>query len=329
MEMPGSNVVVVGSFNIDHVWQSEALPREGETRNGHYRTGPGGKGFNQATAAARAGARTVFVCAVGEDARPLLEGLAARDGIQLRALYGEIATGTAGIYLDAQGRNSIIIDAGTNAILSESFIAAQNDAIASAQILLAQLESPPESVLEAIRMARAAGITTLLNPAPATGPCPRELLAGTDILTPNETEFATLLACLTTERVEPADVAALDDARLHRLCRTLLPRGTVILTLGAAGIFVSHRSEHLRGDEDECYRLPAAPANVRDTTGAGDAFNGALAASLASRLDLPFAQHLRCAIGYAALATEREGASAAMPTLAEWQERFGPARASV
>jgi len=316
-------VVVVGSFNIDHVWQSESLPRAGETLKGQYRTGPGGKGFNQATAAARAGAETVFVCAVGEDARPLLEGLAARDGIELRALYDQTATGTAGIYLDHQGRNSIIIDAGTNAILSESFIAAQSDAIAGAQVLLAQLESPPESVLEAIRMARAAGVTTLFNPAPADGACPRELLAGTDILTPNESEFSTLLACLSSERVEPTEIAALDDARLHRLCRILLPRGTVVITLGAAGVFVSHRSEHLRGDHDEYYRLAAEAVNVRDTTGAGDAFNGALAASLATRAEAVFAGHVRFAIGYAGLSTEREGASAAMPGLEEWRERFG------
>jgi len=322
MDMRGK-VVVVGSFNIDHVWQSETLPRAGETRKGQYRSGPGGKGFNQATAAARAGAKPVFICAVGEDARPLLEGLAARDGIELRALYDQTATGTAGIYLDHHGRNSIIIDAGTNAFLSESFIAAQSDAIASAGVLLAQLESPPESVLEAIRMARAAGVTTLFNPAPADGACPREILAGTDILTPNESEFSTLLACLSSERVEPSEIAALDDARLHRLCRILLPRGSVVLTLGAAGVFVSHRSEHLRGDQDECYRLAAERVNVRDTTGAGDAFNGALAASLAGRTETAFAGHVRFAIAYAGLSTEREGASAAMPGLEEWQARFG------
>jgi len=123
--------------------------------------------------------------------------------------------------------------------------------------------------------------------------------------------------------VEPDEIAALDDARLHRLCRILLPRGTVVITLGAQGAFVSHRSEHLRGDADECYRLPAMPVDVRDTTGAGDAFNGALASSLAARAETAFAEHVRFAIGYAGLSTEREGASAAMPERQEWQERFG------
>jgi len=318
-----SKVVVVGSFNLDHVWATDALPRAGETRSGRYRTGPGGKGFNQATAAARAGAQTVFVCALGEDAGPALAELTAREHIELRALHCEAATGTAGIYLDDSGHNSIVIDPGANAVLSEAFVAAQSDAIAAAQVLLAQLESPPESVLEAMRMARAAGGLILFNPAPADGTCPRELLAVTDVLTPNETEFATLLACLTTERVEPQDVAALDDTRLHRLCRILLPRGTVTLTLGADGVFVSHRSEQLRGDAEEYYRLAAAEAAVRDTTGAGDAFNGALAASLTTRPETAFAEHLNFALGCAALSTEHDGAATAMPTLDEWRERFG------
>jgi len=249
--------------------------------------------------------------------------LAEGDGIELRALYSETATGTAGIYLDSLGRNSIIIDAGANAVLGEAFIAAQGDALASAGVLLTQLESPPESVLEVIRMARAAGVTTLFNPTPADGPCPRELLAGTDILTPNESEFSTLLACLSSERVEPSEIAALDDARLHRLCRILLPRGTVVITLGSAGVFVSHRSEHRRGDVDECYRLPAMSVNICDLTGVGDAFNGALAASLANTPEVAFAEHLRFAIGYAGLSTEREGASEAMPGLEVWRERLG------
>jgi len=202
---------------------------------------------------------------------------------------------------------------GANAALPAAFIAAQGDAIASTRVLLAQLESPPDDVLEAMRLARAAGVTTLFNPAPASDLCPRELLAISDVLTPSESEFSTLLACLSAERVEPGDVAGLDDARLHRLCRILLPRGTVVLTLGDAGVFVSHRSEQLRGDGAECYRLAAATAAVRETTGADDAFSGALAASLAAHPQLAFAGHLAFAIGCAALPTEGEGAAAAMP----------------
>src|SRR5690606_38684054 len=114
-------------------------------------------------------------------------------------------------------------------------------------------------------------------PAPANAECSRELLAVADVLTPNETEFASLLSRHAHEDVDAAGIAALDDGRLHRLCRILLPRGTVVVTLGAAGAFVSHREDTLRGDDADHYRVPAEAAQAVDTTGAGDAFNGALA----------------------------------------------------
>ena len=309
-------VVVVGSFNVDHVWTCPALPRPGETLTGSYHTGPGGKGFNQATAAARAGADTVFVCALGDDpGGQLARSLADADGIELRVQASDEPTGTAGIYVDEDGRNCIVIGPGANATLDDGFVAGQADAIAGARIVLAQLESPVASVLEAMRLARAAGIKTILNPAPANAPASRELLAVADVLTPNETEFAALLARHAGERIDAAEVAAFDDARLHRLCRTLLPRGTVVVTLGGAGAFVSHREDKLRGDDTDHYRIPAAPADVVDTTGAGDAFSGALAASIATSANTTFADHIRFAAKYAALATEREGAAAAMPRL--------------
>ena len=311
-----AQVVVVGSFNVDHVWHCEALPRPGETLVGSYATGPGGKGFNQATACARSGANTVFVCALGEDAGgQLARGLAARDGIDLRAESGDAPTGTAGIYVGRDGSNSIVIGPGANGVLSAEFIARQAAAIAAARIVLAQLESPVDSVLEAMRLARAAGIRTILNPAPANAPSTRELLAVADLLTPNETEFAALLARHAGEQVDPARVAGFDDTRLHRLCRLLLPRGTVVVTLGAAGAFISHREDKCRGDDVAHYRVPAFEAATVDTTGAGDAFNGALASSLATAPDRVFADHVRFASHYAALSTEHEGAAASMPRL--------------
>jgi ribokinase len=212
--------------------------------------------------------------------------------------------------------------AGANADLSADFVSARADAIARARIVLAQLESPLDSVLEAMRLARAAGIRTLLNPAPANAECSRELLAVADVLTPNETEFVTLLSRHAHEEVDADSLVALDDARLHRLCRTLLPRGTVVVTLGAAGAFVSHREDKTRGDTQDHYRVAAEHVETIDTTGAGDAFNGALATAWALTPDAPFANHVRFAARYAALSTEREGAAATMPRRRDVEARF-------
>ncbi|MEP6907077.1 MAG: ribokinase [Pseudoxanthomonas sp.] len=317
-------VVVVGSFNVDHVWQCEALPVPGATIAGQYHSGPGGKGFNQAVAAARAGAQATFVCALGDDlGGTLARTLATADNIELRALRSDQPTGTAGIYVDNRGRNIIVIGTGANASLTAEFVQQQIAAITRSGVLLVQLESPVESILSALQLARDQGIITLLNPAPANAATTLELLSLADVLTPNETEFAALLARHVGERIEPDDVATLDVGRLHALCRELLSQGSVVVTLGAAGVFVSHAEDNLRGDAKPCYRIGAEPADAVDTTGAGDAFNGALAASLAGDRTLAFAEHVRFANRYAALSTERAGAALAMPRLAEVTARFG------
>ncbi len=316
-------VVVVGSFNVDHVWRSPRLPRPGETLAGEYSSGPGGKGFNQAVAARRAGAETLFLCALGDDpGGALARSLAAQDGIELRAASSLAPTGTAGIYVDADGRNSIVIGAGANADLGRSFIDAQAGVLGTAAVVLAQLESPMESVQHALQAGRAGGALTILNPAPANAPCPAGLLAASDVVTPNETEFSALLSSVDGVRADPADVASMDDAGLHRLCRKLMPHGTVVITLGAAGAFVSHAGEVLRGDAAEYQRAPAEAVRPTDTTGAGDAFNGALAAGLAMAPRAPFMDHVRYAIRVAGLATERPGAAASMPWRREVLERF-------
>jgi len=319
-----SRVVVVGSFNVDHVWTTATLPRPGETLGGRYATGPGGKGFNQATASARAGATTAFICALGDDpGGDLARRLAEADGIDLRAQHSDEPTGTAGIYVDGEGRNSIVIGAGANGVLSPEHVGAQRDAFDAAGVVLAQLESPPDAITTALQAARAHGATTLLNPAPANAPTTRELLVLADILTPNETEFAGLVTRHVGERIDGDAVTALDQPRLHALCRELLPAGTVVVTLGASGCFVSHAGDALRGDERPFYRLGAEQVRAIDTTGAGDAFNGALAAALAGGPGVAFAAHLRFASRFAALSTEREGAAAAMPRHADVLERFG------
>ena len=316
-------VLVAGSFNVDHVWHCETLPAVGATLVGSYASGPGGKGFNQAIAASRAGAHTIFLCALGEDAGgALAQSLAKADGIDLRDLVSDQPTGTAGIYVDARGRNSIVIGPGANASLTADFVRSQAESIAACAVVLAQLESPIDSVITAFAMAREQGITTLLNPAPANATTTGELLALADLITPNETEFAALVSRHIGAKIEADDVAINDGASLHALCRELLAHGSVMVTLGSTGVFVSHAEDALRGDGKPYYRMAAEPADAIDTTGAGDAFNGALAASLAGDRELPFAQHVRFANRYAALSTERAGAALAMPRLAEVVARF-------
>lgn len=319
-----AKVVVVGSFNIDHVWTVAALPRPGETLSGSYHSGPGGKGFNQATAAARAGAHTGFICALGDDAgEQLAQALGGNDGIDLRALRSAEPTGTAGIFVDAGGRNSIVIGAGANAALTPEFIDRQASMIAAAAVVLGQLESPVDAVRAAFAHARAAGAITVLNPAPADATAPADLLSLVDVITPNETEFCAQLAAHQGGHLEADALARLDEAQLHAACRRLLAHGSVVITLGAAGCFVSHADRDPRGDARPFYRLGAASVHAIDTTGAGDAFNGALAASLADAPAAAFADHARFANRYAALSTERAGASVAMPRREDVLERFG------
>ncbi|MEG3191327.1 ribokinase [Lysobacter sp. D1-1-M9] len=323
-EDPSRPIVVVGSFNVDHVWTVAALPRAGETLSGEYHTGPGGKGFNQATAAARAGAETTFVCALGDDpGGALARSLAHGDGIELRALRSHAPTGTAGIYVDAEGRNSIVIGPGANAALTPGFIDAQRDCLQRTRVVLGQLETPAIAVQAAFAQARGHGALTMLNPAPADAIAPAALWALADIVTPNESEFCTQFERHLGERLDVQTLASQDDAALHSLCRRLLPHGSVVVTLGAAGCFVSHPAESLRGDAHPHYRVAGASVDAIDTTGAGDAFNGALAAALARDPHAGFHQHVRYANRYAALSTECAGAATAMPRDTDVRARFG------
>lgn len=309
-------VAVIGSFNVDHAWRVATLPQPGATLSGDYASGPGGKGFNQAMAARRAGAATSFVCALGGDlGAQLARSLCTADGIDLRDAESSAPTGTAGIYVDAGGRNCIVISPGANAALEAGFVAASLAAFDDVAVVLGQLESPPEAIARALELGRARGATTILNPAPANVAVAGAMLELADILTPNETEFAALLGRHVGERIDANDIGSLDQGRLHALCRDLGHDSTVVVTLGASGCLVSHPDANLRGDETACYRISAEPAKAIDTTGAGDAFNGALAASLAQRPQLAFVEHIRFANRYAGLSTETEGAALAMPRL--------------
>lgn len=317
-------VVVVGSYNQDHVWRIDRFPQPGETRRGlSFFTGPGGKGFNQAVACARQRVTTAFIGALGDDA--LARGareLAAAEGVQARwQVCSETTTGSCGIVVDAGGQNQIVLDLAANERLSADFVRAQDDLFAAADVVLVQMETGIDAIHAALRSARP-GSVRLLNPAPVHAQIDRSLLALADLITPNETEFADLLARCADTNVAADAIAAESDETLHALCRKL-GAASVIVTLGARGCFVSHAQAARWGDDRDCYRVDAERVQVRDTTGAGDAFNGALAAQIAGPAQRALREGVVQAGRAAALSTEQAGAAAAMPTREQVRQRFG------
>ncbi|MFI6266928.1 ribokinase [Micromonospora sp. NPDC051006] len=293
-----AHVVVVGSTNLDLVVTTPQLPRPGETVLGeNFRTVPGGKGANQAVAAARAGAACDFVGAVGDDAfgtqlRASLVG-AGVDVRGLRTVPG--ASGVALIAVDRDAENFIVVAPGANGALTE-LDAADRSAIAAADVLLLQLEVPLSTVVRAAGWARAEGTTVVLNAAPAAV-LPAELLELVDVLVVNEHEAAVVAG------VFSADPPVLLDALLE-----LVPR--VVLTLGARGAAYGDR----RGLR---LTVPAPRIDAVDTTAAGDAFTGALAVGWAERggavTEDTVTASLRWACAAGAACAQRPGASTALP----------------
>jgi ribokinase len=317
-------VAVVGSYNQDLLFQCARLPETGETRMGRLSTGPGGKGFNQAVAAARLGLRTLFVGARGRDllGERAAES-AATEGIEARwQLVAGEATGSAAIWLDGAGQNRIIVAPGANALLTPAHVLAQREAIKGAKVLLTQNEVHPVASRRALEMAGELGLLRIHNPAPQQdGAVHRALLEACDVLTPNQSEFAGLIAAHGAG-CDAGELATLSDEDLYSLCR-MLPAPTVVMTLGARGAFVSHAGLPRLGDQSLCYRVPGEPASVVDSTGAGDCFNGVLAASLAREPNRGLAEHVRLANRAAACSVEVHGASASMPTHEQIDRRFG------
>ena len=310
-----NGVVVVGSYNQDHVWIGDELPQPGATRSGRYLSGPGGKGFNQAVACARSHAATTFLVALGNDAAAQhARALATGFGIDLvDEVHADVATGSAGVFVDARGRNVIVVALGANAVLSTGFVDAEMARLRAAAVTLAQLEVDRDAVFRALAIAREAGRRTILNPAPADAPVDEALLDLADLITPNETEFAALCLRILGEQVVADAVAAMPSVEVHALCRRL-HKGSVVITLGSAGCFVSHADAATFNDTAASYRIAAIKANAVDTTGAGDAFNGALAAELARDPTLPLAAAIRYASAFAGVSTERRGAALSMPS---------------
>jgi ribokinase len=289
--MSKAEIVVVGSFNHDVSLFVERLPAPGETCLGLGRLeAPGGKGSNQAIQAARCGARTAMVCAIGFDAAGD-EALTVwrQAGIETRgvARLKSHGTGLGLIMVESRGENAIVVDSGANAHLSPEHVEAARDLIAGARLVIAQLETPVAATVRAFELARAAGAATLLNAAPAPEAIDAELLALTDFLVVNELEGKALSG---------HDAApAIGETLLGRVAKG------VIVTLGAQGamLFEHHRPPH---------RKASSKVDVVDTTGAGDAFTGAFAARWIATGDAPSALAWGLAAG--ALACTGKGAAA-------------------
>jgi ribokinase len=285
---------VVGSINMDMVVATEAFPRLGETLFGtHFATWPGGKGANQAVAAARLGAEVTMIGCVGADAfGEQLKATLVREGIDTRWVStGNAATGIASITLSG-GDNAIVVVPGANHELAAADLDRAHEAFAQADIVLAQLEVPLDTVLHAARLARRLGKPFFLNPAPAVA-LPAELIALTTLLTPNEHELA---AALQTAGKPWAEV-------LRRM------PGRIAMTHGKDGAYTSR-------EDGELVHEAGFEVEAVDTTGAGDTFNGALAAFW----HLGAGQAMRRANAAGALSVTRAGAQGGMPTLAELEQ---------
>ncbi|HZU24607.1 MAG TPA: ribokinase [Bryobacteraceae bacterium] len=299
-------LVVVGSLNMDFVVLTEHLPALGETVLGRdFRMLPGGKGANQACAAGRIGDGTVQVRMIGRVGYDVfgdhLKASLAAAGVDVSAVHAtqSSATGVALIEVDRAGQNSIVVASGANHALARAEVGAMRAPMRGSRFVLFQLESPLDTVEAALALAREEGARTILDPAPACY-LPPGLLAGVDILTPNETEAQILLG-LPRGRVEMSDAPAMG--------RALRERGpaAVVLKLGDQGCCYS-------GPEGEFFS-PAFPVTAVDATAAGDTFNGALAVALAE--DRPIVEALRFANAAAALSVTRVGAQASVPSRAE------------
>jgi len=293
-----AKIVVVGSFNADLVSYMERMPRPGETVHGdRFATGAGGKGSNQAVAAARLGADVTFIGRVGNDVfANLAYEIWDAEGVNREFVKRDkdVATGVAPILVDSSGENMIVVVLGANRRLRESDIDAARERIATADMLVVQLEVNLDMVSYALKAAKEFGVATILNPAPAA-PISRETIQLADYLTPNEIELETL------------NGGEFDD--VVSAARGLLTRAdqTAVVTLGAEGARIVR--------PEETHLAPTFAVDAVDTTGAGDTFNAALAVGLSEGKALSDA--VRFANAAAALCVTKPGAADSAPYRAD------------
>ena len=292
-------VVILGTFVADLTFVAGRVPAMGETILGEdFRIGPGGKGSNQAVAARRAGADVLLVAKLGrDDFGDMARKLYAAEGISARHLIdaAEEPTGAAWIFVDSRsGENAIIIVAGAGGAITLAEVEAAAEGIAGAAVFMTQMEVPSMAAARGLEIARESGVTTVFNPAPAA-PFPESVYASVDFLTPNETEAA-MLTGVPVRDLDQAEAAA--DRFLAKGV------GAAVITLGERGAFVKSRTVRAH--------VPAFDAGaVVETTGAGDAFNGAFAAALAEGASALEAVRFGCAAG--ALSVTRAGTAPSMP----------------
>jgi ribokinase len=295
-------VVILGVFVADTAYRAARAPRMGETILGSdFKLGPGGKGSNQAVAAGRLGADVTFVTRLGRD--PFADMARAtwkEAGVKPAVIETpESYTGAAYIFVEeTTGNNAIIVCPGAATLISPDDIDANAALIRSAGVFVTQLEQPIDAALRALEIAREAGVTTILNPAPAAK-LPERIYKLSDYLTPNETE---------TEELTGLKVETVDDARRAADRLLTMGVGTAIITLGDRGALL-----HTKGQSEHVPAVKTGP--VVETTGAGDAFNGGLAAALARGASPLEAVHFAC--GVAGISVTRPGTAPSMPTLAE------------
>lgn len=294
-------LTVLGSINADHVISVPYFAKPGETLTGHsYHIAYGGKGANQAVAAARLGAKVSFIGCIGnDDIGHAMKTAFVQDGIDVGAIktIDNEMTGIAMIQVAESGENSIVISAGANGHLDESVVAETQSAISEADCLLMQLETPLPAIIQAAQIAKQHGTKVVLNPAPARA-LPDELLGLLDMITPNETEAEILTG-----------VKVVDEATASQAAEVFHQKGieTVLITLGSKGVFVS---ENGLGNIVAGFRVQAV-----DTTAAGDTFNGALVTAMLE--DKPFAEAIRFAHAAAAISVTRKGAQPSIPSRQE------------
>ena len=308
--MSAPAIVVVGSLNADLVVRVPRFPIAGETISGEgFVVLPGGKGANQACAAGRLGGSVAMVGQVGRDDQgQLLRESLTRAGVDVRLVDQDeqAATGVAIISIDASGENQIVLAAGANGTFTPDRLTRAIPLIRGATVLLLQLEIPLDTVMRAAMEARAAGVTVVLDPAPARD-IPDQLLRLASYVTPNEGELARLVGADMSEEPSTADI----DEQAARL----IARGSsrVLAKMGARGARLI--------TADGATQWPARPVTPVDTTAAGDAFNGAFAVALAEGADLDRA--VRFATAAAAISVTRHGAQPSMPSRAE-VDALGP-----